>query len=236
MGLWNKLFKGGDKPATATETPAAPQAPAIPEALQWVDAHESPFGLRFLDCRAMALRRKTEPQDKTIEGRWARERANDGRRLAGARPDHAIELSTLLLGPMNLPLPGDGPVFKGDHLDDKWDVYLFNGWLYFVRSWSGLLVYRAAVKVEMGKMIVDRIDAPSDAADSDPAFCIREVDFLIKTLLYRVPAPHPLPRDFKADEDGIAEFSFQRHGDRGWYATWADTLGMDPAGTDGAAS
>ena len=229
MGLWNKLFKGAEKPTVAAEPITEPQAPGIPLTLQWVEADESPFGLRFLDCRAVALRRKAQAQDKTVEGRWARERANDGRRLAGTRPDHAIELSTLLLGPMNQPLPAEGPVFKGDHLEEKWDAYRFEGWLYFVRSWSGLLVYRAAVKVEMGKRIVDRIEAPSDAADSDPDFCIREVDFLIKTLIDRVPTPHPLPRDFKADDDGIAEFSFQRHGDRGWYATWADTLGMAPA-------
>lgn len=228
MSLWKKLFNGDAKPEAAVVAPAAPQAPAIPETLEWVEAHDSTFGLRCLDCRSVALRRKSVAPDKSIEGRWARERANDGRRLSGQRPDHAVTLDTLLLGPMNQPLPADGPVFKGDHLDEKWDVYLFDGWLYFVRSWSGLLVYRASVRVEMGKMIVERIDAPSDAADSDPDFCVREVDFLIKTLLYRVPAPHPLPRDFKADDDGVAEFSFQRHGDRGWYATWGDTLGLAP--------
>jgi hypothetical protein len=228
MSLWKKLFKTDAKPAAAAVAPAAPRAPALPETLEWVEAQDSTFGLRCLDCRAVALRRKTVAPDKSIEGRWARERANDGRRLSGQRPEHAVTLEALLLGPMNQPLPADGPVFKGDHLDEKWDVYLFDGWLYFVRSWSGLLVYRASVRVEMGKMIVERIDAPSDAADSDADFCIREVDYLIKTLLYRVPAPHPLPRDFKADDDGIAEFSFQRHGDRGWYATWGDTLGLAP--------
>lgn len=235
MSLWKRMFKGGDKPEATVTPPSAPQAAAIPETLQWVEAHESTFGLRYLDCRAIALRRRTAASDKTIEGRWARERANDGRRLAGQRPEHALSLTTLLLGPMNEPLPADGPVFKGDHLDEKWDIYLFDGWLYFVRSWSGLLVYRATVRTEMGKMIVEKIDAPSDAADSDPEFCIREVDFLIKTLLYHASVPHPLPRDFKADDDGIAEFSFQRHGDRGWYATWGDTLGMSGAGASAAA-
>ena len=129
MSLLRRLFRGAtDAPTTTATAPRATLGAAVPDTLRWVEAEESPFGVRFLDCRAVALKRRIVPTDKTVENRWARERANDGRRLRGARPDHAVELTTSLTAPMTAALPPDGPVFKGDRLEEKWDAYLFEGY------------------------------------------------------------------------------------------------------------
>ena len=58
----------------------------------------------------------------------------------------------------------------------------------------------------------------------DEELAVRQVDFLIKALLYGVEAPAPLPRGLsEANSGAIALFSLTEYGRWGWYPTFEDT-------------
>src|SRR5262249_15814489 len=77
---------------------------------------------------------------------------------------------------------------------DKWNIYYIEDMFYFVHSWNGALKYRA--KLEMGddRSIVTSIEAPPSTEQHDATQSLREVNFLIRTHLFRWYTPVPIPR------------------------------------------
>ncbi len=236
MSLWSKLFGGGStRRAEAEPAAAAPAAVAADpwDQVTWVepDAHAS--GLRCLDCRvpaALPLDPATVPEQAE---RFALLREDDGRLLARARPEDALSLPASLQLPVPSAETRDGTLFAAKSLEDKWDVFLFEGWLYFRRSWSGQLIYRASLRTDGTRAFVETVQAPGEAASSDAAFCVREVDYLVKSHLYGLEVPHPLPAELQGSDRELAEFSVQRHGRRACWASYGDTTAHDPWASPG---
>lgn len=233
MSLWKSLFGKSDRTndsAVATAPAAsAPPAPADPFAsLTWIEADVNPAGLRCLDCRAVAARPVSPDAHAEQAARFAVLRGDDDRSIATLRPEGAVAIPAALRMPVGTTETRDGPLFVSKALEDKWDVFLYGGWMLFRRSWSGQLIYRTSLHTEADAAHIDVVEAPGEAATSDPDFCVREVDFLVKSLLYNLAVPHPLPQEMQADDRALAEFSYQRHGRRGLWATYGDTLAFDP--------
>jgi hypothetical protein len=90
----------------------------------------------------------------------------------------------------------DGPLYVAQRMEDKWDIYLYDGYLYFARSWTGELAYRARIEFQERAAVVTGIDVSRTRLMNEPPLAIRTVDFLIKTHLHRREAPHPLPEWF----------------------------------------
>ncbi|MBI4542843.1 MAG: hypothetical protein HY705_07425 [Gemmatimonadetes bacterium] len=114
----------------------------------------------------------------------------------------------------------DGAVFKAQEMEDKWDIYLYRPYLFFARSWSGQLTYRATVAFEQGHVRVSRVECP---AAEEPEFARRVVDYLIRSHLLGFQVPHPLPADLPAEPEKIAATSFSLFGRRCLYGSYADT-------------
>jgi hypothetical protein len=115
---------------------------------------------------------------------------------------------------------GDGALFKAEQMEDKWDIYLYRPYLFFTRSWSGQLVYRATVTVERGSLRVTHIECP---ATEELEFARRVVDYLIRSHLMNLRIPHPLPADVPPDPQSIAAMSFSLFGRRCLYGCYGDT-------------
>ena len=105
-------------------------------------------------------------------------------------------------------------------MEEKWDIYLFNGDLYFARSWGGDLVYKASVKFEQSRIVVTKILAQREGGTSENSVAV--VDFLIKSHVYGVVAPHPLPDTPGMPPSQLAAWSFARYGRRGLFGTRSD--------------
>ncbi len=116
-------------------------------------------------------------------------------------------------------------------MEDLWNVFLFDDHLYFTRSWTGLIRYRAKLLFRAGALFVTEVETSQTRPHNDP-YCnlgdeelpVRQVDFLIKALLYRLQAPAPLPRGLSEEKPGaIALFSLTEYGRWGSYPTFEDT-------------
>jgi hypothetical protein len=114
----------------------------------------------------------------------------------------------------------DGVLFTAEEMEDKWDIYLYRPYVYMVRSWRGQLLYRAFVTADEKGLHVSRFDC---ASTDDPEFVRRVVDYLIRSHVFGLRLPHPIPADLPAEPQVLAAYSFSMFGRRCFYGSYADT-------------
>jgi hypothetical protein len=71
--------------------------------------------------------------DPAIATSFTHIRALNGRQHVGQTPLDALVIECQLEYDV-WPQQGDGPLFKAQEMEDKWDVYQWNGQLYVARS------------------------------------------------------------------------------------------------------
>jgi hypothetical protein len=197
--------------------------------LVWLEPDQNPFGLRVLDCHPFSTSMISTTKDPAIAARFSQLRTATGEVHRGRSPDDAIVIPCDLRYPFS-DEPHDGPLFAAQQMEDKWDIYLHDGHLYFARSWTGDLVFRAAIAFKEGKAIVSRVEANQAKVMDDAALAVRSVDFLVKTHLFRIEAPHPFRPDLPDDKRSLALYSFSEYGRWAFYGSFEDTTKVPLSG------
>lgn len=216
------MFKGirdlfRKKPARPSDTPAEDEF----SELRWIEAADNPFGIRVLDCRPVALRWISTTSDPAVAQRFLELRASLGTEHVGQVPNDAVHAECDLSYPAD-GRSADGPLFIAEEMEDKWNIYLHAGCLYFARSWTGALAARARLTLAGSAARIDSVDVDGSTA-GDPELAIRHVDYLVKSHLYNKLSPHPLPQTMEPIERDIALYSFSLYGRRGQFASYEDT-------------
>jgi hypothetical protein len=189
----------------------------LPGRVKWIAAAGNPFGVELLDCSDFAGSMLSSTANPDVADRFTRLRQANGEHCRGTEPVIPIAIECRL----EYPFDGhqDGPLFKAQRMEEKWDVYLFDAALYFTRSWTGDLAYKASFAREHGRGIVTMISHRDLGGSEDP---VAVVDFLIKSHVYGVVAPHPLPRAPELQATELAVWSFAWYGRRGRFGTRSD--------------
>lgn len=158
-----------------------------------------------------------------IATEFARLRSSRGDEYKGRRPRGAgtVSCSLTYVCPER---PLDGPLFKSEEMEDKWDIYLFNDVLYFARSWTGDLLFCADTRFESDRMQLTCIVVDGGHAAE---FALRVVDYLVKSHILCRNALHPLPPELPKVADNIAAYSFSMFGRRCSFGTYADTTTIE---------
>lgn len=191
-------------------------------ALKWLEPDQNPFHMRVLDCRPFSSTMISTTKDPNIAARFSHLRAVSGEEHRGRQPDDAVSVPCEL----SYPFSGesrDGPLFVAQAMEDKWDIYLYEGHLYFVRSWTGDLTFRARIEFKEREAVITTVEANPARVKDDPVLAVRMVDFLVKSHLNRTEVPHPLPQDFPQDNQSIALYSFSEYGRWAFFASFEDT-------------
>jgi hypothetical protein len=190
--------------------------------LAWLEPDQNPFGMRVLDCRPFSTTMISATKDPNIAARFSQLRRASGEEHRGRIPEDAVvarcNLSYLFNGEFR-----DGPLFVAQQMEDKWDIYLYDGHLYFARSWTGELVFRATIEFKETEAVITEVEASRSKIMDDPTLAVRMVDFLMKTHLYRKEAPHPLPQGFPEEKKTLALYSFSVYGRWAFYGSFEDT-------------
>lgn len=205
-----------------------PEGRGVRGRARWVEAGASPFGVEVLDCTPVTQEAVAMAVDAEAAERWLRLRRSDGREHRGRSPQDA-STTACRLAYRQPQRPPEGPVFKAEVMEDRWDVFHWDGRLHFVRSWSGTLVYRARVEWEDGRMHVAELEYPGGES---PELAVREVDFLVRSHLFDELAPHPLPPGGSEDPQELAQASFARFGRRCRFGSFADTTRLPAIGDE----
>lgn len=192
--------------------------------VRWLGPRQNPFGMEILDCRPFALGMVSVTQDPNIASRFLQLRSSFREELRGVAPEGARSIPSTLAYPFQGEVQ-DGAVFKAETMEDKWDIYLYDGHLYFARSWTGELIFRARVEFQPG---LARVTAIETVRPNEDSFVLQQVDYLIKSHLFKREVPHPLPKDFGRDAQQLALYSFSEYGRRGLYGTLSNTVAVGP--------
>jgi hypothetical protein len=188
---------------------------------RWLDPGENPWGLRVLDCSQNACSMMSTTTDAEIAETYARMRNSTGEELSSAafNPTRSIPCNLVYHHAQRIP---DGPVFKSQVMEEKWDIYIYEDRLYFCRSWGGQLIYRVSLQREPPALRVHLVEASHQTNEKSS---LREVDFLIKSHVLSAKALHPLPRELDRNTQKLALSSFSAYGRMGLYGTFEETIG-----------
>jgi hypothetical protein len=184
-------------------------------------------GDRVLNCKAFcsnSLMFVIGEQGALVSRQLDLAQKSDGSAYAGQSPADAVRIPCLLGYPLPKGPPPDGAQSVAGCMEEVWDVLLFANSLYFVRSWTGTLRYRAHLLFKEGAMFINAIEGPADFVRADPVFPARQVDFLVKSLLYGVRAPAPVPKEVGPNTGSIAYYALTEYGKSAWYPSFGDTV------------
>lgn len=214
---FSRLFRR--KSATPANEPDFPD-------LQWLEADQNEFGLRVLDCRPFSHSMLSLTKDESVAIKFNELRRSPGTEHIGKEPDDPITADCHLTYPYSGEVH-DGLLFIAEQMEDKWDIYLYDSHLYFARSWSGKLCFKAAINFTHGECVVSSVQScASDEEDVIPGFSVRQVDFLIKRHLFGQEVPHQIPRSIPESPRDIALYSFAIYGRWASFASFDDTTAV----------
>jgi len=190
--------------------------------VSWVAAADNPFGVELLNCCEYSQSMLALSANPAVAESFVLLRNSDGAQHRGKTPERAVTLECTPQYP-HMGAPKDGPLFKAETMEDKWDIYLYEGELYFARSWTGSLEYCAAIETTDAAAKLVAITARQEVLGEGDAYPIAVVDFLIRSHVYRQTVPHPLVKALGRDTRKLGLFSFVHYGRHGLYGTFADT-------------
>lgn len=182
----------------------------------WHEVGESnPFQKRLLDVRPLTKHMISTTKDENIAKRFNELRNVDGGYLEN------LEIETEESAETDIEYPFgeeklNGPIFKADSMECKWDIYVFDQTLYFVRSWTGILIYKADFRIIPNKLILTRVYYSKKQSSNE---ALNTVHFILMTHILGNEIPHTVPVKFKDDQE-IALYSFTEFGKYASFATY----------------
>lgn len=208
-----------------TDGPLLKEAAA---SVQWraKDDPENPFDANGYDCLAFVRSMLSTTQDPAVANSYVAQRASDGRDRIGLFPPDTVALDCRLAYALDEAID-DGAVFKASHMEEKWDIYLYEDRLYFCRSWTGALSFVAHCTTTDNQLLITQIMASSSGTGMDYRHTVRQVDYLVRSHLMRQAIPHPLPAGMDRDPKAVGLFSFSQYGWVCCFGTFEETLRRD---------
>lgn len=194
--------------------------------LRWLEPHENPFMERVFDCREYAFNKIATTKNAAIANSFRESRHSDGIEFIGQFPENAAKIEVNYnfhskAHPAYEDGIPDGILFKAKTMEEKWDIYKYSNFLFFVRSWTGELVYFStyiATKVGFKTDVIVFDDSKMEKAD--PFFELKVVEFLIHSHILGLQVPHPIPKTLEDDPATIAAYSFSMFGNKGCFASY----------------
>ncbi len=195
--------------------------PPVPE-LRWLERDQNPFNMRCLDVRSFTTTMVSTAADRSQAAKFLELRKSHGEQHIGKSPENPANIDCQLIYP-HQGATRNGALFLAKEMEDKWDIFLWDGCLLFARSWTGILVYKAKIDFMETQAIISDIESLRVGVQGGAWVAIAAVDYLVKSHLYRREAPHTIPPTIPEDELGIAAFSFKEYGRYASYASFEDT-------------
>jgi hypothetical protein len=194
--------------------------------MKWIEPDDNPFKIKVFNCRNFAINRISMSGDAEIVKSFALLRQSNGKENIGKSPNNGLKVDVNLnFNTKSVPnfengIP-DGVLFKAKIMEEKWDIYKYSNLIYFIRSWTGELVYVSNyIETETGFRVDSIILDNKKFEDINLNFECRVVEFLIKNHILNLTVPHPIPKTVENDPLKIAAYSFSVFGNRGFYATY----------------
>ena len=188
---------------------------------RWLELGENdnPFNKKVLDVSSYTRTTMAFTTEKLIAEKYNELRGSLGKELID------FDTSNFNKTTANLEYPHSGEkleeiAFKADSMDCKWDIYAYNDFFFFSRSWDGELIYKARYNITRNKIVIPEIFFNNFSSDNEAK---NDVHFLMKSHAIGQAFPHLIPNKLKTESE-IAQWSFVKFGNRAYYATYEDII------------
>lgn len=237
MSIW-KRFKSalfGDEDAPSPPAPregehfgfSAPRPDLSGKQPAWIDASESPFGVRALDARPITLGTLSASKDPVMASNAVSYGGETGRSFAAQRPRSArvAEVTLRYRAPDGV---HDGALFIPTEMEDKWALFVADGALLLVRSWRREVLLRAPMTLDGDEVVIGPLHGFVCREDEGDDYTRRALDFILRTHALELPWPAPLLPDGDDDPRARAMECMSMFGRAAHYATLESPEGSVP--------
>ncbi|WP_420552252.1 hypothetical protein [Tenacibaculum aiptasiae] len=195
----------------------------------WLEVGEkdNPFNKKILDISSYTQTTMAFTKEKLIAEKYNELRSSFGKELIDFDTSNFDKISTNLTYPHN-GSKLEGIAFKADSMDCKWDIYAYNNFLFFSRSWDGQLIYKAKYSIDTNKLVITEILFDNQITKREAE---NDVHFLLKSHAIGQAFPHLIPEELKSDLE-IAQWSFVKFGNRAYYASYEEIIDTEINITD----
>jgi hypothetical protein len=162
-------------------------------------------------------------------------RSNDGMEYETAFIKNAQDYKANIVYPhkgLNL----YGAVFKADSMEVKWDIYAYHSWLYFVKSWTSELVYKAHFFKKIDTLVIDKIvtgsiEKMATTPEEKETFAAQNIHSILQTHLMEGVWPYKIPEMMRGiPEEHIASHMFAQFGSKATIVTYDNVLDIKFSG------
>jgi hypothetical protein len=193
---------------------------ALGDRVSWLAAGqaENPFEFRVLDCREAALVCRSFTTDRAVAESFNRLRLFDGRGLVGQRPQDAVVHEVHLHFPLQS-RAGEGPMFKAQVMEDRWDIYLFGNEVYLTCSWTGELIHVLECDFQPASVVIRRIHTKPQPIYIEEGILAAEMACLLVNHLSGIVCPFPIPTSVPKVDAALAHHGMSIYGRRALFGT-----------------
>lgn len=199
----------------------------IPE-IPWIEAAETPWGVRVLDVRAVTQAMISASADPQCAANALSFGHDDGSAFEGAEPLVTRVIGAMIPFRVNGPLP-DGALFRPQVMEHKWAIFHRQSGhrqsghrqdrIFFVRSWTRKVHVIAELARSEDSVQITRLNGVFTDEDESPLFTTMTADFLLRSHALRMVYPAPLPEGMEASPQQAALWCFQMFGNLALCAT-----------------
>ena len=142
--------------------------------LNWIPVGSgNPFNEPIMDIRSITLTMVSTTKDPAVAENYTQSRQSIGKEFINQSPASPKSYKTEFSYPHN-GTELEGVVFKSPTMEIKWDIYAYEEWFYFVRSWTSDLIFKAKYE-NTGDALIFREIVASDSAIEEDAQTVHSI-------------------------------------------------------------
>jgi hypothetical protein len=223
----SKLKQLFSKKPSPGKTSAEAGANASMPKISWLEAPESPWGVRMLDLRPFTLSTKSTSGKEESAKNLASLQQDSGIGFVGQQAQSSTVTQASLRYPIDHKL-ADGVLHAPNEMEDKWALFFHNDQIICVRSWTRLVHLVASCKQSDNHIEITEIHGDFGPGTEEPGFTERMLDFLIRSHAIGMVHPVPLPTAMEGDPKQAAMWAFSQFGNRAWFASSQEVKAQNP--------
>ena len=201
----------------------APQSTDI----SWVEAADSPWGVRMLDVRPVTQTMLSTSSDPQCAANALSFEQDDGTGFIGKEPPVTRSVAANLRFPIDR-LLAEGVLFFPREMEQKWALFYHRREIICVRSWLRQVQAIARVEEYQDHVDVTAVRGTLGAEDEDPELTVRLLDYLLRSHALDTVYPTPLPVGMEKEPRAAAMWCMSMFGNRALFATPHQVVWRDP--------
>lgn len=186
--------------------------------VRWLSSADNPWGVPVLDVSPFTMNMTSTTGNPGCAANLASFHQDDGTSFIGVEPLVTRTIPVGLRFPIDRIL-ADGALFLPTDMEDKWAIYFHRGQLLFIRSWLRLVLVVAQVHPNEDNVEVTSLRGTFVAADEQPSFTVRVLDYLVRSHALDTAYPAPLWPGLEGNPQDAALWCFSQFGNHVQVAT-----------------